>query len=507
MTKFVHRLVFALFLVAALFLGVRTAHSNISADDAGFMYGIANGNLRSWIDSLISYVPGRNLHILWQAIIFSITGTEMDTFWLYHALESLSYAMVFFLLFKVLVKMHVNSKVSFLISVGAMFFPVFSSTLLWANSLPQHIFSTLFLLMGILIIIRESDGPEELSVWESTVALVWFALAAFTYDQPAAVVLLLSLVSVALHLAPSFFQFLPLRKSRFLTLGLLGITCSYIFVFFHGRGTGNNLSVGSGTFERLTGNILLPVKAYLKIRGGFFGAYAAFNINPLIAIFMNVLVAMVFVSLIFVVYRRRHSVHGKILGDFGGYGVLFLLFSGAAYFPASIWYVAPRHLFLPVVLGFIFIGLLISEIDREFQLARFIKFTNYSLACILVVSLFVGFNSQISAWLTRDIHRQHFYQSLEDVLQPLGNPCIAVGQELNNSDTYLYSENLNYAAAFYSGKSVAWKSRCNFPPVESPVNQYKCEIENREIWYQLKGYLREDGANGFKDFSLIKICG
>ena len=92
------------FLFITLFLGVRTAHSNISADDAGFMYGIANGNLTSWINSLVSYVPGRNLHILWQVLIFNVTGTEMNTFWFYHALESASYVVVFFLVYKVLVK-------------------------------------------------------------------------------------------------------------------------------------------------------------------------------------------------------------------------------------------------------------------------------------------------------------------------------------------------------------------------------------------------------------------
>lgn len=496
------------FLFVSLFCWffARTRNAKISADDAGFLKDFANGNFNDWFNSLVGYVPGRNLHILWQDGLLLLTGTTISGFWKYHLIQSFVYTLVFVAIYLIIMKNGGKKSVALFVGIGMSLFPLYTSVLLWASALPMHLFSTLFLLTGLSVLSKSPRNQEIVETRRILLGAFFLSIAMFTYDQSAAVVLSVTLLTLFSQVSSDLRLKLPIISSKKLLLLLVSVSVFYLYVFFSGRGTGNNLTVGSGTLERLSGNILLPVKAYLKIRGGFIGGYSIFQLDPYVALAINLGIFLIVAVICLVLYKRIRG--GAYVQNSQNLlsSIFFLFLAVAAYMPSAIWYVAPRHLFLPVVLGSIFVGILVSEFLKIVALKTWIKSLAFLSCVLLVISSSLAFNRQIASWDARDRYRVSFYEALNSSLQKLENPCILIGQVLNNVDTYLYSENINAALKFYSGKEQKSEPGCSVPAVETTAGSFVCQDSNEDSWYEIRSYSLKHSGNPVDEFDLVKIC-
>jgi hypothetical protein len=495
-----------LFISLFVWFFARTRNAKISADDAGFLKDFANGDFGDWYNSLIGYVPGRNLHILWQDTLLLLTGTNINGFWKYHLIQSLAYTLVFVAVYLIIMRHGGKKSVALVIGLGMALFPLYTSVLLWASALPMHLFSTLFLLVGLGSLSKKDGNHKPDDIRKLVPGAFLLGLAMFTYDQSAAVVLFITLLVLFAQASRKFRMSLPIHSSKKLLFMLLAVSVFYLLVFFLGRGTGNNLTVGSGTLGRLSGNILLPIKAYLKIRGGFVGGYSIFQLNPYVALFINLGLFLLIVAICLILFKRlrsgAYSASSKNLFS----SIFFLCLAGAAYMPSAIWYVAPRHLFLPVVLGSIFVGIMISEFLKIMELKTWVKSIAVFSCALLFISSSLGVSRQISSWNARDNYRVAFYNALNSHLGEIESPCIVISQKLNNVDSYLYSENINAALKFYSGQDQVSEPKCDIPATETNEGSFICQDSNQNSWYEIRSYSLKYSGGNRNYFDLKKIC-
>jgi hypothetical protein len=495
-----------LFVSLFVWFFARTRNAKISADDAGFLKDFANGNFSDWYNSFVGYVPGRNLHILWQDTLLFFTGTNISGFWKYHLIQSLAYSLVFVGIYLIIMRHGGKKSVALFVGIGMALFPLYASVLLWASALPMHLFSTLFLLVGLGALSKHHTSREPVGIQRITFGVFFLSLAMFTYDQSAAVVLFIALLILFAQVSSKLRMNLPIHSSKKLLFMLFAVSVFYLLVFFAGRGTGNNLTIGSGTLGRLSGNILLPVKAYLKIRGGFIGGYSIFQLNPYVALFINSVIFLVITAICLILIKRLRSGTYSANSQNLFSSIFFLCLAVAAYLPSAIWYVAPRHLFLPVVLGSVFVGIMISEFLKIMELKTWIKCAAVFSCILLLISSSLGISRQISSWDARDKYRVAFYNALNSHLEEIGSPCIVISQKLNNVDSYLYSENINAALKFYSGQDQVSEPKCDIPATETNEGSFICQDSNQDSWYEIRSYsLRYAGGNR-NNIDLEKIC-
>lgn len=497
---------YLIFLISGVYVSVKTFRVNIVADDAQFIYGIANGGPSEWFQSFVNYVPGRNLHIAWQALIFSEIPASVNTFGTFHILQSVSYSLIFAVMFAILVKLGLSRLLSLFIVISAMLFPLFTSVVLWANGLPQHIFSSLLLLLGLLLLLKSSkiqdvNLPLGVSIW----AIVLFVLSLFTYDQSGCVVILILVLCALVKFFPNTQKFLPIRTSKILIGGLFVSVVIYLIVFFHGRGTGNNLTFGSGTLARLLGNLFLPLKFLGKIKSNSVNGFSFFHFNPNVSITLLASLVITLASITCWLFFSKLEIHECISIEMNKI-FLFLILGIAAYFPAAVWYVSPRHLFLPGLFAFLALGVNLNLLGEQLPTSRKISSLRYLGGLLSLTACLVGFNGQITDWVNRDEIRQKLYSTLGSELATIGEPCVVLGRELNSTDLYLYSENLNYAMDYYKGIPIGSVSHCNIPPVEHNPFEFTCAYGNPEKWVQLRGYTYSKKKGAFLNFELPKVC-
>jgi len=489
-------------------LGYRALSSNISNDDAGFIYTAASGNINDWLQAFVNYVPGRNLHILWNVILFSFIGSAESSFWVYHFIQGITYFAISVIAYRVQRQAGVKQNIAIFFSLLSLFCPAFSSILLWATSLPQHLFSTLFLLTGLhLILIDKTRSPLSINPFLRIFLItIFLSLAMFTYDQAAAVVLFVTLLLTIQKLFNSRHLRNVFYGGNFSYFSLLALSCLYLAIFFEGRGTGNSLTVGGGTFQRLSSNLLIPVNVLKKIHAHSDSAKSYFYFNPTLIFFFSIFVGIAIFYLLLrstILNPKNPSLDSKISLKIG---VLFLSFSLASYIPAAVWYVSPRHLYLPIALGMIGVSMVISFIYDQSVLNNFVHIALRMVSVLALALSIFAFNSQISAWLERDEFRSQLYMGLENYMKENRLDCILVDSSLNEQDPYLYSEVPNYALDYYNKRPIGGDSKCEFSPTKSSPMEFACNPENRETWNLLTGYSsRRDSVMKFK-FATEPIC-
>jgi hypothetical protein len=184
---------------------------------------------------------------------------------------------------------------------------------------------------------------------------------------------------------------------------------------------------------------------------------------------------------------------------------LFLLLAFAAYLPAAIWYVAPRHLYFPALLFFISIGFILQYISLRIPAKSPTRIFSSLIALFVFLGSAFGFNGQLDTWMDRDLYRKNFYQALEPTLVSQGIDCVVVSRVLNNSDTYLYSESINLAMGYYNGASIGDSKDCTSVPTEREDHVFSCAEDNRENWSELVSYSFERDTRKF-NFKFKEVC-
>ncbi len=75
------------YLTVWAYLTYKTFKIKIFADDAGFVKEFSTNGFSGLVESFASYVPGRNLHILWQDLFFAASSYQSDDFWKYTSVQ------------------------------------------------------------------------------------------------------------------------------------------------------------------------------------------------------------------------------------------------------------------------------------------------------------------------------------------------------------------------------------------------------------------------------------
>jgi len=485
----------------------RSLSANISNDDAGFIYSSVAGDYGDFRDSFLNYVPGRNLHILWNEILFTLVGSSKSSFWQYHFMQALAYLGVVALVYIVQLKVGVRRNIALFFSLLAIYFPTFSVIILWSTSLPQHLLSALFLLLGITFSLA-GDNFQSVKFSSRTRYMlvgIFLTLGMFTYDQVAAVVIIFTFTLVAFQKMKSSSLGQLFKTSNYLNSYLLISISVYLLVFFSGRGTGDNLTVGGGTIGRLSGNLLIPLRVLQKINSHSDTAKNYFFYNPTYVFFGMLVFALIFVVLLVrSILRRMKSVTSAEVKTLQ-LGIIFLIFAFVAYLPAAVWYVSPRHLFLPIILGLISVSIFSQYIYSQYKVGSKIECLLKFLSLFLIAVMLFGFHSQISNWLARDLIREQLYSQLETFKRSGAIDCLLVDPKLNEIDSNLYSETPNYALDFYNGRAIGDQVKCEFSPILVNGKAYECNILSHESWYVLRGYGLEPNSDKYI-FELEEVC-
>ena len=271
-------------------------------DDGPAMATLPRADVKGLSAAIWNYVPGRNLHVLWQYLFLKISSSLTVLHLVQSALDGLV-AAVFYLLLR---RLHLPAPAALGAAALFAFWPTHGETHFWLYAVPQNIVSTLWVLVFAL-----TGDP------------ISFLAALFTYDQT--VVVLLAIVALralerrrlvdALYLIPlAFFAWMKL-------------------VLAPGRGP----ALRSDALAMLAAN--LPATVSLTIGRQWFGHVSAMLRKATPGDWL--LAAVAAAGLAYVVLRlpcgpapRRRV-------------ALALLAFVAAYLPIWLWHMSQRHHYLP----------------------------------------------------------------------------------------------------------------------------------------------------------------
>jgi len=458
----VNRNNFLLFLAVGLVLGFRTRNANIFADDAGFIHSFINGDLNSYLQDLQTYVPGRNLHIFWQYSLYGILGTSKSSFIAYHVLQSILFVSVGYAINLVLLKLSVQKLIASLIGLIFIFLPFNTMVLLWPSALPMHIFSSLFVLTFILIGLSQIiSGRTNFGV---TALLFFGTLAMFTYDQSAAVIIVLFLAIIYENIRAFFvnsrIRIIHLKKVEILIIFL--ILCIYAANFILNRATGNGPIFTFESISRLVINLFPPLKVYQKLHSDpnyDFAKFFGTSLNTLLNVSLIVFLCL---SLLILRLSRLRSFLFKMTRDVFSSSVLIWFGMGfIAYFPIATWYISPRHLYLPFAFWSIGIGILIERSFSTITKKKILEVGASLLLFSILIFSALQFNNGITKWLDRDTLRQSTYASISNFENIYGdNLCFHVLNKNSDSENLFYSEQIPSALHFYAPNKSMGSAIC-----------------------------------------------
>jgi hypothetical protein len=451
----------SIYFVVFLFLFLITYQIKIYADDAGFISSYELSDDKKSLNRILQYVPGRNLHILWQDLGFYITAIDFESFWRHRMLQTFMFTLIGYLVYKIVCLITHDKFYSLLVGLLVIFFPIYQDVNWWANALPQHIISSLFVLLLIIVQIKIINLRSRFLAVN-----VLAILAIFTYDQSAAAAFLLLIME-------SYSYWSKTKNSGkinliFISQSTLMFLLFVIYLQLVLSRNGNGPELSTSSIPRLLRNLLLPLfyilenEKYLK--------YA--------------LIAIIIILLLF--YRATKNGIVKIFSNvFTLSNSKYLILALASYVPIAVWWVSPRHLYLPGILFVIWL----SQIAFSLIQSELLKLPMLKFFTLFIVFLSICVTSVLAVNKTSySSEREKIYFSLiksipED--EP-GKYCYGIDI---NSDVYnlFRHEAIVHSLAFYSGNSQFSRSKCSPNPVYEINNEKKCflytiDTENQYGW-------------------------
>jgi hypothetical protein len=151
---------------------------------------------------------------------------------------------------------------------------------------------------------------------------------------------------------------------------------------------------------------------------------------------------------------------------------LFFMLSFIAYIPIALWYVSPRHLYLPMVLFTLGIGSL--PIDR---LNKFLQRKIYIFVCILCLILFVAFTFQIqqSQEFKSQVRRAVYLNVDAQLSEKEKSKCIYLQSNNESTKVFFRYEMTNPALAFFTGNESYYLANCQAAPSSELLLTEDCD--------------------------------
>jgi hypothetical protein len=337
---------------------------------------------------------------------------------------------------------------SLLVGLLVIFFPIYQDVNWWANALPQHIISSLFVLLIIIVQIKIINFRIRFLAVN-----ILAVLAIFTYDQSAAAAFLILIMESYSYWIKSK----NLGKMNFAAITQSAIVFVLFAVYLQlvlGR-NGNGPDLSSISASRFMRNLALPLFYILE------------NEKYLKYVF----IAIVIIILLF--YRAlKNSIVKTISIVFTLSNSKYLILALASYVPIAVWWVSPRHLYLPGILFAIWLSqiafsLIQSDLLKLPVLKFFTLFLVFLSICITSV-LAVNKTSYSSV-------REKIYFSLIKSIpaNEVGKYCYSIHSNSDVNILFRY-EAIPHALAFYSGNNQFSRSKCSSNPVYKINQEEKC---------------------------------
>lgn len=329
-------------LATIVIFGVGASGLGFYTDDAGFLSGLPAARLVDLWTYIRGYVPGRNLHVLWQYLIYKLVGKPVTHLTALHVFQSALHGLVavgFFLLLRSLgLRRHVGVIAAGLLAV----WPISGETHYWLAAAPQNLISTLFVLLFVMTTLALAAGSAPW--WVRVLDAIAFSCALFTYDQVFFVLLLL----VGVRLVRAFFRSDPhrWRFAAFHSPYLLAVGF-YVWLKLNMQASAGPV-LRAGSLQMLTWNVRHTVSNNL-------GAVWWVQVHPFYSQvtvsdwLLSLAVAVALTALALWLLRQESPVAERAESGLARLPV-FLLASSfyiAAYLPIWLWYIAPRHHYLP----------------------------------------------------------------------------------------------------------------------------------------------------------------
>ena len=323
------------------------------ADDAGFMTDFQSMSLRHAFWEATNYVPGRNLHILWQYLIFAVTGGPSlgslpAQHWLQALLTSINAALLFRLLRRLSLQVVPSVAAAWLFLLG----PTHGEAHFWLSAFPMNLFSTFFVLCLALSSVATAraalGGGKTDAVRWLAVDCVIFVAGAFTYDQAVPVL-------AAIAVSTVFTVFWRRRDLALPAFSLAAFVCAVLALLAVWKahalnGTPGFSSVNMAHISKAFHESLDLVwgRAFRSIAFKWPRRYSTPAIRAEAAWFSAAILCLGLLS-VWRDVRTQTSASGPSLKR-----LLLLLFGAVlffllAYFPVYLWFIAPRHTYLPSI--------------------------------------------------------------------------------------------------------------------------------------------------------------
>ncbi len=427
-----------LLLASALVFGRRSGLLGFNADDPGFLNLVHPGmSLREIFGVAMNYVTGRNLHMVWQYIVtVAAGGAQVENLGAMHHIQALGDCVNGALLFVVLRAWGFRRVGAFAGAIAFALFPNHGETHFWLSALPMNVVSTFFVLLLLLALARLVDAVRQGDRPRAAVAAALlgtaFLCAMFTYDQvvPAVVsAVCVVLLYVAWHR--------PFRAPA-----VLGLAC--VLAVFAGLVVWKLSDPAGGpalsrlSIEQLLANVKLSVKIWLLafefpldtsgIGGLQAHAPAGSSLSTLLFP-MQVLaspgdrtiaaaLAAIVAATVYWLARREAPVPQGDSRERGlslpapallALGIAFFLL---AYLPGYIWYISPRHSYLPSVGVAAILAALICAIPGRLLRGRAVAAGLAAFMAVQVAGYCLVNQVEKESWIESFAVRKQIYEEL-----------------------------------------------------------------------------------------------
>jgi hypothetical protein len=424
----------AAFLATSILFGAGAGKLGFYSDDAGFLVTLGGDGLTETLRSARDYVPGRNLHIVWQQLIFLLGGNSPRDLGSLHVIQSCIDGIVVALFYLLLRKLRLPALWAVVGAATFAFYPNHGETHFWLSSAPMNLLSTLWFLCFAYVAVvaggKTTSTGERERVWLLGLGFLFFGLALFTYDQTF-FVLLFVLAARAVQLAKRRVSLdTPLA---IVGVGYFGLILLYLVLKRHPQ-SGPTLTHLDAS--HIWNNLVFSVASTV---GWFFRYWLDFLLQTAsgrdraVGDYVAIVVAAICGALIArALFRWLSGTPSSASLAAGLRRSLALVAAGVAcfflaYLPTYVWFIAARHDFLPtagLALAVAAAGSGVTAIlEQHSHRAVSIAFAS---AATIVLALSVA--KFVAADLSEKRYWQQSYQLRRDLYAKLVNRDLLAGK-------------------------------------------------------------------------------